>query len=655
VTGFLDYARFDLDVRPADDLYRHVNGRWLASTTIPDDRPALGAAADLVYEAEAAIRDICADLAERDDLDPDGEPAKLARLWRSFMDEAAIEARGATGLAGLLERVDALADLDCWRTEIGRRLAEGLPAPFDLSVEPDPADPTRYRLFISQAGLGLPDESYYRQPRQAGLRARYRAYVARLLGLAGGRDQPNAADQAQADAIVELETAIAAGHWDNVRTRDLNQLYNPRSLDQLADEAPGFGWEAIWAAAGVEGLADSVVDCQPSFFSHTAALLTPDRLPAWQAWARFHLVSELAPYLSSRFVEADFDFHGRAIVGQQGLPPRWRRAVGFIDETMGEALGRQYVARHYPARATERMTDLVANLIGAYRQAISALGWMGPTTKAEALRKLDRLRTHIGHPRVWRDYSGLAVGDDLVGNVLAEARFDVAYQLGKLARPVDPEAWEDMCPQTVNAGYDPLRNQIVFPAAILQPPFFFVEADDAVNYGAIGAVIGHEIGHGFDDEGSTCDADGRLRDWWTEQDKQAYQALQQLLIAQYDQLEPAQAPGQHVNGALTLGENIGDLGGLSIAIRAWRRATGGQAELIDGYTGLQRLFFSYAASWRCLTRDEAVAHLLAVDVHAPDEFRCNQVVRNLPDFYEAFGVTESDRAWLDPDQRVIIW
>ena len=639
-----------MDVSPADDLFRHVNGHWLATAVIPDDKPSIGVFEDLRDESEKAIHEICeADV----DTDPDSEESKIAMLYRSFMDEEGVEAKGAAPLAPLLERIDAIETVEDLRAWFGWCLGHGFTTLADFDVDSDPGDPTRYLLFVGQDGLGLPDESYYHEPQHEEVRAQYREHLARTLALAAGRTEPDDQDRAQAEKVWELETDVAATHWDIVRLRDMVQMYNLRTLEQLTEEAPGFGWGSILGAAEIS--VEEVVDCQPSFFTDVAGLLTPERLDAWKAWARFHLVSDLSPYLSKDFVQTRFDFYGRVLTGQKTIRPRWKRAVSFVEDAMGEALGKVYVRDHYPQQAATRMAQLVDNLLAAYRESIKNLTWMGPETKAEALVKLDHFRPKIGYPAKWRDYSALRVTDDLIENVLAEGVFATQYELGKLGGPIDPDEWL-MYPQTVNAYYHPLRNEIVFPAAILQPPFFNADADDAVNYGAIGAVIGHEIGHGFDDQGSTCDGEGRLRDWWTTEDREAFEAATTALIEQYDELVPAQTPGLHVNGALTIGENIGDLGGLGIAIKAWRLATdGGDVAPIDGYTGLQRLFLAWAASWGYHSRDELVAQRLATDPHSPPEFRCNQIVRNIDEFYEAFDVTESDAAWLDPAERVTIW
>jgi len=654
-TPALDFSRFDQTVRPQDDLFRHVNGHWLATAAIPDDKADIGAFHDLNDQSEAAVHAICEALVARDDRDGHSEEGTIAALYQSFMDEAGIEARGAGPLVPLLAKVDAITEVEDLQRWFGWCTRHGFSTLFDWDVDADPGDPSRYLVMLGQDGLGLPDESYYHEPQHAEVRRAYREHLARTLALIANRTDPADEDRADAEAIWELETAIAATHWDIVRTRDLVAMYNLKTVEQLAGESPGFGWDTIIDAAELRGRFAEVVDGQPSFFTDVAGLLTPGRLGAWKAWARFHLASDLSPYLSSVFVNTRFDFYGRVLTGQKALKPRWKRAVSFVEGAMGEAVGKIYVQDHFPPVAERRMTELVNNLLAAYRTSITGLTWMSETTKAEALKKLDNFRPKIGHPRTWRDFSALhATKDDLIANVLAEGVFSTEYELGKLSQPVNPDEWF-MYPQTVNAYYHPLRNEIVFPAAILQPPFFNVDADDAVNYGGIGAVIGHEIGHGFDDQGSTCDGDGRLRDWWTPEDRAAFEERTKALIAQYDALVPPQAPGVHVNGALTIGENIGDLGGLGIAIKAWRIATGGQVDDIDGLTALQRLFCSYGTIWSYLARDELVAQRLATDPHSPPEFRCNQIVRNLGEFYDAFGVVPADQAWLAPEQRVTIW
>ncbi len=649
MTQALDPSQFDSRVRLADDLFRHVNGRWLETEPIPEDKPMTGAFVRLRDDSEAAVHAICDELAAADPPALTDEQVKISALYGDFMDAAHVEELDDAPLADLLERVDQIDSVSALQSYFGWSLRYGITSLWGCDVESDPGDPTRYAFFVAQDGIGLPDESYYREEQHAEILAEYGKHVARTLELAGLED----AEQ-QATDVVALEKAIAACHWDVVRTRDLRQMYNPRSVAELHDEAPEFGWDLILDGASIDGLG-LVVDCQPSFFVEVAPLLTDDRLGQWRSWARFHTISGTSAYLSSRFVDERFGFYERTLQGTPQLRERWKRGVALSERALGEAIGKIYVEHHFTPAAKERMDELVANLIEAYRQSITDLAWMTPETKAEALTKLAAFRPKIGYPATWRDYSKLTiVPGDLVGNVQRASAFELDHALSKLDGPVDPDEWQ-MYPQTVNAYYHPLRNEIVFPAAILQPPFFAFDADDAVNYGGIGAVIGHEIGHGFDDQGSTCDGEGKLRNWWTDDDRTAFEERTSALIGQYNALSPLQTPGHFVNGELTIGENIGDLGGLGIAINAWRVAGGEAAAPIDGLTGLQRLFLSWATVWQSKSRDALALQRLATDPHAPAEFRCNQIVRNIDDFYTAFGIVESDALWLTPEERVAIW
>ena len=521
-----------------------------------------------------------------------------------------------------------------------------------IDTESDPGNPNRYVMFAGQGGLGLPDEEYYRLDTYAEIRAKYQDHIAASFELAGVDDPA-----AQAKQVLDLETEIAATHWDKVRCRDLRQMYNLLPLDDFVASYPDLHWREFLAGARIDEAAMSeLVVMQPSFFGEVSALITPERLPAWQAWAKWRVINSLAPYLSEAFVAGNFGFYGTVLSGTPELRERWKRGVALVEGALGEAVGKAYVEQHFSPAAKERMDNLVANLIEAYRQSITDLDWMTAETKDEALAKLAKFRPHIGYPSKWRDYSALEIApDDLIGNVMRVASFELDRSLNKIGQPIDREEWL-MTPQTVNAYYHPLKNEIVFPAAILQPPFFNEHADDAVNYGGIGAVIGHEIGHGFDDQGSTCDGDGALRDWWTEKDREAFEGRTAALVEQYDKLEPAQTPGHHVNGKLTIGENIGDLGGLSIACKAYRiaRADGDEPDR-DGFSPLQRLFLSWAAVWQTKIRTEMLLQRLATDPHSPAEFRCNQIVSNIDEFYDAFDVGPDDDLWLDEDQRVKIW
>ena len=639
----------DPAVRPQDDLFRHVNGRWIERTAIPDDKARYGSFTVLAEEAEAAVRDI---VHESQTAEPGTEARKVGDLYTSFLDEERIEALGVEPVRPRLDEVDDVADVDGLLRLLGSWERLGLPGPVQLFVDNDPGDPERYVRFVEQGGLGLPDESYYREERFADVRTAYRAFVERVLDLAGLDDAG-----ARADRVVALETDLAAAHWSNVRTRDSQATYNPLPWSGVAALAGGVDLD-VWrdAVRAPGGAFDTVVVREPSFVTGLAGLLTADRLDAWRDWARWQVVRSSAAYLSSAFVEANFDFYGRTLSGTPVQRVRWKRGVSLVEGALGEAVGRIYVERHFSPTAKSAMDALVADLVEAYRQSIGALTWMTDDTRARALDKLERFTPKIGHPVRWRDHSALEVDPaDLFGNVRATAAFVFDRELGKIGSPLDRDEWF-MTPQTVNAYYNPGLNEIVFPAAILQLPFFDESRDAAANYGAIGAVIGHEIGHGFDDQGSRYDGTGRLTDWWTADDRAAFERLTASLVTQYDALAPAQVPDHHVNGSLTIGENIGDLGGLSIAWKAYLLSLDGQEPpVVDGLTGAQRFFLSWAQAWQMKLRDEEAVRLLAIDPHSPNEFRCNQIVRNIDAFYDAFDVTEGDAAWLPADQRVTIW
>jgi len=655
VTSGIDTAELDPATRPQDDLFRHVNGKWIDRTELPADKARYGSFHILHEEAEEAIRTI---IEESQLATPGTDARKAGDLFASFMDEAAIEAKGAAPLVPLLAEVDAVDSVDALLATIGRLERAGGPGFVHLYVDNDPGDPERYLLNVVQGGLGLPDESYYREDKFAEIRTAYRAFVEELLALAGVDDAA-----ARAERIVALEHEIAAAHWDKVESRDAQKTYNLLTWDavaELAGAAPLAGWRDAMGLAP-EHTAELIVH-QPSALAGIAALVTAERLPAWRDWLAFHTVRSYASSLSDAFVQANFGFYGRTLTGTPEIRARWKRGVSLVEGVLGEAVGRVYVERHFPPAAKAAMDELVADLIEAYRRSIGSLEWMGPETRRRALEKLEKFTPKIGFPVKWRDYGTLEiVADDLIANQRAAAEFEFQRELAKLGRPIDRDEWF-MTPQTVNAYYNPGFNEIVFPAAILQPPFFSAERDAAANYGAIGAVIGHEIGHGFDDQGSRFDGDGRLIDWWTEADRAAFEERTGSLIAQYDALVPEQLDGdpeQHVNGALTIGENIGDLGGLGIAWQAYlvhlERQGLTEGPVIDGLTAAQRFFLSWAQAWQQKGRDEEVIRLLAIDPHSPSEFRCNQIVRNIPAFYEAFGLTEADRLWLAEPERVTIW
>jgi putative endopeptidase len=645
----------DPAIRPQDDLFRHVNGKWLARTEIPADKARYGSFLILREEAEAAVREIIEGATDA----PEGtEERKFGDVYASFMDEDRIESLGITPIESQLALASDVSSIPELLSTIGRLERHGLSGFYQLFVDNDPGNPERYLVFVEQAGISLPDESYYREEKFASVREAYVAHIQRMFELAGSQDAPE-----RAQRIFDLETAIASHHWDNVASRDSEKTYNLFTWASAADLFRGGAddsgadlttWEEALGAP--DGALAEVVLRQPSFTSGVAALLTEDRLESWKDWLAWQVLHGAAPYLSADFVEENFDFYGRTLTGTPQMRDRWKRAVSLVEGAMGEAVGRIYVEKHFPPVAKESMDVLVANLIEAYRQSIRTLEWMGEDTRDRALDKLEKFTPKIGFPVKWRDYSSLVIDPtDLLGNVRATSLFEFNRELGKIGKPLDRDEWF-MTPQTINAYYNPGFNEIVFPAAILQYPFFDAARDDAANYGAIGAVIGHEIGHGFDDQGSKYDGDGRLTDWWTSADRAAFEERTASLIAQYNALAPAQVPGNHVNGALTIGENIGDLGGLAIAWKAYLISLDGQEPpVIDGLTGAQRFFLSWAQAWQEKGRDEEVIRLLAIDPHSPNEFRCNQIVRNIAEFYDTFAVAEGDALWLDPSERVSIW
>lgn len=644
------FEDFDRDVPAVQDLFRHVNGTWLATAEIPADRGSWGAFDKLREDSERAVREIIE--AQSADADPASDEGRIAGLYASFMDEDAVEAAGTAPLAPVLERIDAIDSVEDLARFWGWSARHGIDVPLDLDNDSDPGDPDRYLMFVGQSGIGLPDEEYYRLDEHAALREAYRAHIATSLALAGVAEP-----EAQAEAAYGLEREIAACHWDKVRTRDMVEMYHLQTWEQFCSESPALCWDAFLEGARLPASSVAeVVNCNRTVPTAIAALAVPERLDDWRSWARWQVVNALTPYLTRELVTAGFDFYSRTLRGVPTQRPRWKRGVALTEGVLGEALGRRYVTEHFPPETKTAADRLVANLLEAYRVSIGELDWMTEATRTEALDKLSRFRAKIGYPSRWRDYSALEIRpDDLVGNVLRAWSFGFDHTIEQLSGPVDREEWL-MYPQTVNAYYHPLRNEIVFPAAILQPPFFNPAADDAVNYGGIGAVIGHEIGHGFDDQGSTCDGEGRLRDWWTDEDREAFRARTGALVAQYDALSPAGVDDVHVNGELTLSENIGDLGGLTIAHRAWLLSTGGvEPEPIDGLTGAQRFFLGWAQVWQDLSRPEQLRQRLATDPHAPDEIRCNQVARNVDAFHEAFGTAPGDGMWLAPEERVRIW
>ncbi len=644
-TSFLEPA-----VRAQDDLFRHVNGKWLAEAKLPSDRSIDGAFHKLRDKSEADLRAIIEANAAATDRPAGSESQKVGDLYTSFMDEPKVEEVGLTSIKDELATIDAIKDKAGLIRALGTLGRTGTDGLIGLSVDTDAKKSDRYIVYLSQGGIGLPDESYYRDDKYKAIRAAYLAHVRKVFELAALPDPAGLADR-----VMALETRIAKAHWDRVKGRDDTLTYNKKDRAGLAKLAPGFDWAAWFDAIGAKNI-DEVVVRQPGFFEAMDVTLNQVSIEDWKTWLKWDVLHSRAPFLPKAFVDEHFSFYGKTLTGAPENRPRWKRGVAAVEGSLGEAVGKLYVAKHFPPAAKARMQTLVANLIEAYRQDIKTLDWMSSETKTKALEKLSQFTPKIGYPDKWRDYSGLEIKrDDLLGNIRRASVFELNRQLAKLGKPVDRGEWL-MTPQTVNAYYNPGMNEIVFPAAILQAPFFDLEADDAVNYGGIGAVIGHEIGHGFDDQGSKYDGTGNMNDWWTDADRKEFDKRAKMLIEQYDAFEPAQIKGQHVNGALTIGENIGDLGGLTIGYKAYKIALNGtEAPVLDGLTGPQRFFFGWAQVWRTKARDAELLRRLAVDPHSPAEFRCNGVVRNLTEFYEAFGVKEGDKLWLPADRRVRIW
>jgi putative endopeptidase len=645
----VDREYFDDSVRPQDDLYRHVNGGWLRSTEIPADRALVGTFVQLRDLSEQNVRELIEELASAGHAEGSDEE-KIGAFYRSFMDADAVEALGAQPVAPLLAEIDAVDDvasLVSVSARLGRGGSDGL---LGYYAAPDAGQPDRVVLYVSQSGLGLPDESYYRDEKFAATVEAYEAYLRDMFGLLGST---TAAQDAQ--DVVSLERRIAALHWDRVTLRDPQKTYNLRTEEQAI---AAFGHFALWAdeTGIVPAARTELVVGNPDYLAGVSALLDDAPLRSWKLWLTGHVLGAAAPYLSSAFVDRHFAFYGTVLSGTPENKERWKRGVAAVEAGLGMAVGRLYVARHFPEEHKESMRSLVDNVVEAYRQSISVLPWMGPETRERALGKLAAFRPKIGYPDEWIDFSPVVVDEaDLLGNVRRAHAAELDRLLDEIGKPVDRVKWL-MTPQTVNAYYHPLMNEIVFPAAILQTPFFHPDADPAVNYGGIAAVIGHEIGHGFDDQGSQFDGDGALRNWWSDEDRAAFEVLTAKLVGQFEALSPAETPGHTVNGRLTLGENIGDLGGLGIAYKAYQLSLDGQeAPLIDGLTGAQRFFISWATVWRQVCRPEETLRRLSIDPHSPNEFRTNAIVKNLDAFHDAFGVAEGDSMWLAPEERVTIW
>ncbi len=646
----IDRENFDVTARPQDDFYGYVNGAWLQKTVIPEDKSNYGAATELFDESEKNLREIIEESARAADKPEGSDAQKVGDFYLSYMDTARVEKLGLKPIEKDLAQIRKIATRQDLIKQFAHFNKVQLQTPFGFWVNQDLKNSTEYILYFNQSGLGLPDRDYYFKDdaKFQEIRRKYLAYIEKILTLGG---QDNAA--AKAARIMEMETGLAQYHWTRVENRDRDKTYNKFALAQLAGLTPDFDWPYFMQASDIAN-APEVIIRQPSFFEGFNGIFAKYSVEDWKAYCAWKLLDGAAPLLPQRFVDAHFEFRQKTLSGIEKNRPRWKRAVSGVNDVLGEVVGRIYVERYFKPEAKARMVELVENLKRAYRERIQQLDWMSPETKQQALAKLAKFNTKIGYPDKWKDYSQLVIKkDELLQNYLRSSMLEYRREIDKLGKPIDRQEWF-MTPQTVNAYYNPAMNEIVFPAAILQPPFFNMAADDAVNYGAIGAVIGHEITHGFDDQGRKSDGDGNLLDWWTEQDAAEFKKRAGVLVEQYNGYNPVDS--MQVNGELTLGENIADLGGLAIAYSAYKMSLQGkEAPVIDGFTGEQRFFLGYAQVWRRKYRDEELRRRILTDPHSPSRYRAIGVLSNMPEFYRAFGVKEGDVMYRSDDMRVKIW
>ena len=640
---------FDRTVRPQDDLYRFVNGTWLKNTEIPADKSNYGAFTLLSDEAEKNLRVIVEEAAAANAA-AGTDQQLIGDYYSSFMDEAKIEQLGMKPLQPELDRIAAISDRKQLLDYLARAQLLMIDNPIGAQVFADAKNPDLNTLWVTQSGLGLPERDYYfsDEKRFVEIRAAYEKHIDNVLKLAGRKDSA-----AVAKEIMAFETRIAKASWPAVKMRDIEKLYNPVTVADAEKATPGIDWSTWLTQMTLPGSGQMVLT-QPDYFQEVGKAVNDVPLTTWKDYLALRTIDAYSPYLSKAFVDENFDFYQRTLSGTPQIKPRWKRALGELEGSTGDLLGKEYVKRHFPPEAKQRMDGLVANLLKAFDTSIDELAWMGPETKQQAHDKVRNFTVKIGYPTKWKDYTGLVTSkDDLLGNVLRAREVNVKRELVKVGQPVDKTEW-GMTPQTVNAYYNPLANEIVFPAAILQPPFFDMQADDAVNYGGIGAVIGHEISHGFDDQGRKFDGKGVLRDWWTDKDNELFMARANSLVKQYNAFSPI--PGMNVNGELTLGENIGDLSGLAVAHKAYQIALDGQqAPVLDGFTGDQRFFVGWGQVWARKYREDELRKRLLTDPHSPSEYRANGILRNMPAFTKAFDVKEGDKMYLPQDQVVRIW
>ena len=649
----VDSSQENATVKPGNDFYRYVNGHWLDTYQLKADERQFGSFMKLHYRSEDQVKAIIGEVSA-------GAPAsgsieqQIADFYKSYLDEPTLRAKGIAPLQDELKAIAAIRNRNDLITAFGRSDLSETNAPIGIGVSVDRRDPNHYLLDIAHSGLGLPDRAYYLEDGFKQVLAAYEAHIATMLGFTG-LSEPKA--KAAAAALVKLETAIAKEHWPKAVLRDDDKTLNVITFQALETTYKTYPWRAHFKAAGIDVAKLKEVNVfTPSAITPLAKLVSDTPLETWKSYLTFHLLIHHAMLLGDTIDNTNFAFFGRTLMGQPEQRERWKRAIGLVagQGSFGQGLGKLYVARHFPPEAAAKMNELVANLRAAFKQRIESLTWMGPETKVQALKKLAAFNTKIGYPKKWRDFSSLKITpNDLMGNYRAVHRYWYEDQISRLGKPTDRDEWQ-MTPQTVNAYYDSTFNEIVFPAAILQPPFFDPNADSAVNYGGIGAVIGHEMGHGFDDQGSKSDANGVQRDWWTSADRTAFVARTQILVKQYGSYEPLK--GQHINGELTLGENIGDLGGLTVAFHAYQASLGGKpAPVLEGTTGPQRFFLGWGQVWATKQRDETALNALKADPHSPGEFRVNGVVRNVDAWYDAFGVKPGDALYLPAEQRAHIW
>jgi len=646
----IELSNVDQSIRPQDDFYRYVNGTWLDKTEIPADKSSYGSFTALRDKARLDVLEIIEEMSKRENLEPGSDEQKVRDLYRSFMNTEKIDTLGIEPMKGDLRRIDTINNPEELASYFVESVKLSTSSPFGFWIDNDSKQPTKYSVYFTQSGLGLPDRSYYldQNEKSEDIRLAYLEHLQAMFSLADLQDP-----KIKANTVMKLETAIANIHWTNVERRDRDKTYNKLNTQELKKLIPNFNWDLYLKEAGIAVEKDFIVR-ELSYFQNLADLLASTDLEDWKVYFKWTLLNSVAGILGKEFDEQNFSFYGKKLYGTPEQEVRWKRGVNSVNQILGESVGKIYVRRHFKPEAKVRMLELVENLREAYRVAIIDLDWMGEETKKEALTKLAKFTPKIGYPDKWRDYSKLEIDpNDLAGNFRRASQFYYQRGIDKLGKPIDKTEWH-MNPQTVNAYYSPVMNEIVFPAAILQPPFFNLEADDAVNYGGIGGVIGHEMGHGFDDQGSKSDGDGVLRNWWTESDLIEFKTRTNQLVNQYNKFEPL--PGEFINGQLTLGENIGDLGGLTIAHRAYKISLQNrESKKIDEFTGEQRFFMGWAQVWAYKYRDEALRNQLLTNPHSPASYRCNGVLRNMPEFVSAYELKATDEMYLDPVKRVKIW